>query len=132
LKQPRLRPLAEADLVAAAQHYAQEGGMGLAARMFDAALAALKPIERMPAMGSPRLGQWCDIPGLRAWRVEGFPLQWLYFEADDHLDVVRLLGDRQDIAAILTAEPSGLNPPPAPDPPEYPVPPKRTGPPRGG
>jgi len=26
-------------------------------------------------------------------------LQWLYFEADRHLDVVRLLGDRQDIVA---------------------------------
>jgi toxin ParE1/3/4 len=30
-------------------------------------------------------------------------MQWLYFEAGDHLDVVRLLGDRQDIIAILTA-----------------------------
>lgn len=101
MKQARLRPLAEADLVAAAQHYLLEGGMSLAERMFEAALAALKPIERMPAMGSPRLGQLCDIPGLRAWRVDGFPMQWLYFEAQDHLDVVRLLGDRQDIVALL-------------------------------
>ena len=29
-------------------------------------------------------------------------MQWLYFEAEAHLDVVRLLGDRQDIAAILS------------------------------
>jgi toxin ParE1/3/4 len=28
-------------------------------------------------------------------------MQWLYFEAPDHLDVVRLVGDRQDILAIL-------------------------------
>jgi toxin ParE1/3/4 len=28
-------------------------------------------------------------------------MQWLYFEAADHLDVVRLVGDRQDILAIL-------------------------------
>jgi toxin ParE1/3/4 len=28
-------------------------------------------------------------------------MQWSYFEASDHLDVVRLLGDRQDIAGIL-------------------------------
>jgi len=84
------------------QDYASEAGLQLAERMFDAALAALKPIERMPAIGSPRFGQLCDIPGLRAWRVEGFPAQWLYFELDDHLDVVRLLGDRQDIVAILT------------------------------
>lgn len=85
----------------AARYYAQEGSLDLAERMFDAALAALGPIQRMPSMGSPRLGQLCDIPGLRAWRVGGFPMQWLYFEASDHLDVVRLLGDRQDILAIL-------------------------------
>ena len=101
LKQARLRPQAETDLVTAARHYAKEGGADLAERMFDAALKALDPIERMPAIGSPRLGQLCDIPGLRAWRVEGFPMQWFYFEASDHLDVVRLLGDRQDIAGIL-------------------------------
>ena len=82
--------------------------MALGERMFEAVLAALKPIRRMPAMGSPRLGprlgQLCEIPGLRSWRVTAFPMQWLYFEAEDHLDVVRLLGDRQDIAAILTAQ----------------------------
>jgi toxin ParE1/3/4 len=36
--------------------------------------------------------------------VTGFPMQWLCFEADRHLDVVRLLGDRQDIVVILLAE----------------------------
>lgn len=104
MKLARLRPLAEEDLVAAARHYAQEGGIDLGERMFDAALAALKPIERMPSMGSPRLGQLCEIPGLRSWRVTDFPMQWLYFEAADHLDVVRLLGDRQDIVVILSAD----------------------------
>ena len=95
MKRVHLRPQAEADLLEAARHYATEG-------MFDSAIAALEPIERMPGMGSPRLGQLCEIPGLRSWRVTDFPMQWLYFEADDHLDVVRLLGDRQDIIAILT------------------------------
>ena len=55
-------------------------------------------------MGSPRVGLLSEIPGLRSWRVTDFPMQWLYFEAEDHLDVVRLLGDRQDIAAILSAD----------------------------
>jgi toxin ParE1/3/4 len=31
-------------------------------------------------------------------------VEWFYFEADDHLDVVRLLGERQDTAAILGGE----------------------------
>ena len=103
MKRARLRPQAEADLIEAASYYAQEGGIELGERMFDAALAALEPIERMPSMGSPRLGQRCEIPGLRCWRVTDFPMQWLYFEAQDHLDVVRLLGDRQDIVALLGA-----------------------------
>ena len=96
--------MAEEDLVAAVRFYAQEGGRELGERVFDAALAALKPIQEMPAMGSPRLGQLCEIPGLRSSRVKGFPLQWLYFEADAHLDVVRLLGDRQDVAAIMSTD----------------------------
>jgi toxin ParE1/3/4 len=28
-------------------------------------------------------------------------MRWLYSKRSDHLDVVRLLGDRQDIVAIL-------------------------------
>ena len=104
MKPARLRPQAEEDLVDIVGYYAREGGAALGERVFDAALAALKPIRRMPAMGSPRLGLLCEIPGLRSWRVTGFPLQWHYFEADNSLDVVRLLGDRQDIAAILNAE----------------------------
>ena len=102
MKPAALRPTAEDDLIEEARHYAREGGVDLGERMFDAAVEALKPIERMPGIGSPRLGQLCDIPGLRSWRVTGFPVQWFFFEADDHLDVVRLLGDRQDIIAILT------------------------------
>jgi toxin ParE1/3/4 len=72
--------------------------------MFYAAIAALEAIERMPAKGSLRLGQLCELPGLRSWRVSGFPMQWLYFEAEGHRDVVRLLGDRQDIVAILSVD----------------------------
>jgi toxin ParE1/3/4 len=44
------------------------------------------------------------ISGLRTWRVAKFPLLWCYFERDDHLDVVRLLGQRQDLAAFLGDE----------------------------
>jgi len=88
----------------ATRHYAKEGSIDLAERLFDAAIAALEPIERMPGMDSPRRGLLCEIAGLRSWRVTDFPMQWLYFEADDQLDVVRLLGDRQDIVAILSAD----------------------------
>ena len=42
-----------------------------------------------------------DIPDLRTWRLSTFPLLWFYFEREDHVDVVRLLGERQDIGTIL-------------------------------
>ena len=104
MKPVRLRPRAEADLVEVARYYARDGGLALGERVFDAALAALEPIQQRPSIGSPRLGLLCDIPGLRSWRVTGFPIQWLYFEASDHIDIVRLLGERQDMIAILAQD----------------------------
>ncbi len=97
----RLRPLAEADLVERTQYYASEAGADIAARFFDAAIAALRAIERMPGAGSPRVGELCGIPGLRMRRVAGFPCGWFYFVRNDHLDVVRLLADTQDLNTIL-------------------------------
>ena len=104
MKPARLRPQAEQDLTDAARYYSQAGSVALGAKMFDAAIAALKSLERMLGIGSPRIGQLCEVPGLRALRISGFPLQWFYFEVGDHLDIVRLLGDRQDIVAILGDE----------------------------
>ena len=68
----------------------------------SASNAALDQLELDPGIGSPALGTAIDIPGLRSWRLTGFPLLWFYFERDTHLDVVRLLGERQHIANILT------------------------------
>lgn len=102
MKRVALRPQAQDDLVEAADHYRTVGNRTLAIRMVDAALAALDVVAEQPAIGSPRLGQVCEIPGLRSWRVRGFPMQWFYFERSDLIDVVRLLGDRQDIISILT------------------------------
>lgn len=102
----RLRPAAQQDLVELSLWYASQGGAALAARLFDAARAALKPIQRRPGLGSPALAESVGMPGLRHWGVDGFPVRWFYLEREDHLDVLRLLGERQDIAAILAAEPS--------------------------
>ena len=104
MKPARLRPAAQRDLVELSLWYAeQQGGAPLAARLFDAARAALKPIQRMPGLGSPALAESVGLPGLRHWGVDGFPVRWFYLERSDHLDVLRLLGERQDIVAILAA-----------------------------
>ena len=74
----------------------------MAVRVVRATNAALDQIELDPGIGSPVVGKRLGIPGLRTWQVGKFPLLWFYFERSDHLDVVRLLGERQDIAAILS------------------------------
>ena len=102
MTQARLRPLAEADLIDTTAHYRSAGGNKLAERFFDSALASLRSIERMPGIGSPFVGEMCDIPGLRSCPFKGFPIHWYYFIAEDHPDVVRLLADAQDLPAILS------------------------------
>lgn len=96
-----LRPLAENDLVERTRYYRQQGGDELGARFFDTAIEVLNVISRMPGAGSPRLAELCDIPGLRFQRVSGFPCGWCYFIGDDHVDVVRLVADAQNLPAVL-------------------------------
>ena len=105
MKPAVLRPRAKQDLSDGAVYYTIDGGERLGQAFLDAAVAALESIQRMPGIGSPSLAMQSNIPGLRAWGVKGFPVRWFYFERDSSLDVVRLLGDRQDAGAILDAEP---------------------------
>ena len=86
------------------RYYRKEGGTRLAVKVAKATNEALDRVELEPGMGSPRLGRLLGIPGLRTWRVGKFPLLWCYFEHGDHLDMVRLLGERQDVIAILGDE----------------------------
>ena len=98
---PSLRPQAEVDLVERAHYDRDEGGSGLGERFFDAAMNALDAIRRMPGAGSQRVGEVCGIDGLRVRRIPNFPCGWFYFASGDRVDVVRLLADAQDIAAVL-------------------------------
>ena len=104
MKSVVLRPQALHDQQGEVRYYRKEGGARVAVRVIKATSAALDQIQLDPGIGSPTLGKRIDIPGLRTWRVAKFPLLWCYFERADHLDVVRLIGERQDIAAILGDE----------------------------
>ena len=104
MKPAELRPQALRDQQGEVRYYRKEGGTRLALKVAKATNEALDQVELEPGMGSPRLGKVLGIPGLRTWRVGKYPLLWCYFERGDHLDVVRLLGERQDIIAILGGE----------------------------
>jgi toxin ParE1/3/4 len=104
LKPALRRPQALRDQQGEVRYYRKEGGTRVAVKVIKATNAALDQIELDPGIGSPAVGKRLGIPGLRAWQVPKFPLVWFYFERADYLDVVRLLGERQDVAAILGAE----------------------------
>ena len=104
MKPAVLRPQALRDQHGEVRYYRKEGGSRVAVSVAKATNAALDQIELDPRIGSPTLGKRLGIPGLRTWRVAKFPLLWCYFERRDHLDVVRLLGERQDLAEILGDE----------------------------
>ncbi len=104
MKPAVLRPHELRDQQGQVRYYRKEGGARVAVRVVKATNAALDQIELDPGIGSPVLGKRLGIPGLRTWQVAKFPLLWCYFERDDRLDVVRLLGERQDVAAILGAD----------------------------
>jgi alkylation response protein AidB-like acyl-CoA dehydrogenase len=95
------------------------GGIGLgrleAALIMEAGVSPARLAEARIVLSAVLLLGWLlwrDRPSLRLSRREILlfavfgiiglvGVQWFYFEASDHLDVVRLLGDRQDIAGIL-------------------------------
>jgi len=104
LKPAVLRPQALRDQQGEVRYYRKEGGTREAVKLANATNAALDQIELDPGIGSPTLGKHLGIPELRTWRVAKFPLLWCYFERGDQLDVLRLSGERQNIAAILSDE----------------------------
>lgn len=103
MKPAILRPQALRDRQIEVRYYRKVAGAKVAVRLVNAANAALDQIELDPGIGSPVVGKTLGIPGLSTWRVSAFLLVWFYFERDDHLDVVRMLGERQDIATIIGA-----------------------------
>ena len=107
MKPAILRPQALRDRLVEVRYYRKEAGTKVAVRLVKPTNTALDQIELDPRIGSPVLGKILGIPGLRTLRVSKFPLLWFYFERDDHLDVVRMLGERQDVAAILGGESAG-------------------------
>lgn len=104
MKPAVLCPQALRDQQCEVRYCRKEGGTRVAVKLANATNAALDQIELDPGIGSPTLGQLLGIPGLRTWRAAKFPLLWCYFERGDRLDVVRLLGECQNIAAILGDE----------------------------
>jgi toxin ParE1/3/4 len=96
VKPIRLVPAARQDRREEVLYYRTEAGARVSKKLVDAMKRALHALGQQPGMGSPAIGHELGIDGLRAWRLDGFPLSLWYFERADHVLVVRLVGQRQD------------------------------------
>jgi len=104
LKAALFREKARYDLRHQLAYYRREASEKVALQLRTVAESSIRFLEKNPGLGSPTLGKELEIDNLRTWRLTGFPLVWLYIEHPAHLDFVRLLGQQQDIAAILDSE----------------------------
>lgn len=100
MKRCVLRPLARQDRRDDVRYCRIEAGARVAAKLVDALKTALQTLQQQPGIGSPVLGRELGITELRTWLVDGFPLSFWYFERETHIDVARLVGQRQDALGI--------------------------------
>ena len=96
-----LRALARDDVAGAVDWYRDHGGVEVALSLVDAVEAALEHLALHPVSGSPRYAHELSLPGLRSWRLEGFPYLVFYVYGPDHVDVWRVLHAHRDIPASL-------------------------------
>ena len=105
MKRAVRRAQARQDWLDEVRYYRSEAGAQTANRLIERLQQAVKALEDNPAIGSPALGKELGIRGLRTWLIKGFPLVLWYFDRDDCVDIVRLVGQRQDPEAIAVVEP---------------------------
>ncbi len=73
-----------------------------AARRFLAALrVAFDRILSMPEIGHVWETDRQDLAGLRAWRIDDFPLSIFYFPHSTAIEVIRVLHHSRDIKVIV-------------------------------
>jgi plasmid stabilization system protein ParE len=78
----------------------REAGSEVANRLADRLQKSVRDIEVNPSIGSLLRGDELGIVGLRARLVDGVPLALWYFEREELVDIVRIVGQRQDAMGV--------------------------------
>jgi toxin ParE1/3/4 len=100
-----IRAVADDNIRQAVVHYAQAAGADVARRFIDAVQRSFFAIARTPRAGSPRWAHELNLPGLRSYRVKGFPWLVFYMALDGGIEVWRVIDARRDIPAWMTEMP---------------------------
>jgi toxin ParE1/3/4 len=104
------RRRARLDILEARDRYLERSSSLIADGFVEAVVAAFRQISRRPGIGSVRIGQALNLPGLRAWRVARHPYLIYYLERESVVDVVRVLHERRDPQSALSVSVSALRP----------------------
>ena len=81
--------------------YVNERNPAAARRFLQALHQAYDRLLSLPDVGHLWKTTREDLKGLRAWRVEDFPLSIFYFPRPTAIEVIRVLHHARDIKAIL-------------------------------
>jgi toxin ParE1/3/4 len=100
-KPVRLRQLAATDLQNASEFYRQQGGEQTALAFIDVVERAIRRIGGNPNVGSLRYSYELAIPELRARPLSRFPFIVFYVDAEEIVDVWRILHGLRDIPTTL-------------------------------
>jgi len=95
------REQANRDVDDAIAYYLSEAAETAAFGLIDALEQAYTHISRHPATGSPRYAHELNLPGLRLWRLAGYPYLVFYVEQEEHIDVWRVLHGQRDVPSWM-------------------------------
>jgi toxin ParE1/3/4 len=96
-----LRSLAQRDIEAAIDHYAEAAGPETALHFIEALRQASALTSDHPAAGSPRYAFELSLPGLHSLSLTRFPYLIFYIERDAQIEIWRVLHAQRDIPAQM-------------------------------
>ena len=94
------RGLADSDVLAAVDYYLTNAPE-YASDFIDDLEQAYSHIQQYPASGSPRYAIELDLPDVCAWKCHKFPYVVFYAENAEHIEVWRVLHEKQDLPERL-------------------------------
>lgn len=98
------RERSNADVEAAIDYYLGEEAVKAAMGFIAALERAYAHIGRYAATGSSRYAHELNLPGLRSWKLTGYPYLIFYVEREDSVNVWRVLHGQRDIPVWLGTE----------------------------
>lgn len=97
-------PRAIEDITEQANYYREQANASLARRWQAAVNSTMRPLRRLPEIGSLMLSDLPSLRRIRRVRVEGFPNHFIFYEFDSEKNtiyIVNVLHGARDVDPLL-------------------------------